>query len=56
VVANPLVTLTAKGHELVQISIPVVRRIEAAWAAHLGPVRARQLRETLAALREITDR
>jgi DNA-binding MarR family transcriptional regulator len=50
-----LVTLTAKGHELVEISLPVVRGIEAAWAAHLGRARSRQLRQALAALREITD-
>ena len=50
-----LVTVTAKGHELVQLTIPVVRQVEAAWAAHLGAARTRQLREALAALREITD-
>jgi DNA-binding MarR family transcriptional regulator len=50
-----LVTVTAKGHELVEISVPVVREIEAAWAAHLGRTRARQLRSALTALCEITD-
>jgi len=50
-----LVTLTAKGHELVKISVPVIRQVEAAWEAHLGQARTRQLRHTLAALREITD-
>jgi DNA-binding MarR family transcriptional regulator len=50
-----LVTLTAEGHELVQISLPVVRRIEADWEGYLGRVRTRQLREALTALREITD-
>jgi DNA-binding MarR family transcriptional regulator len=50
-----LVTVTAQGRELVEISLPVVREIEAAWAAHLGRARTRQLREALAALREITD-
>jgi DNA-binding MarR family transcriptional regulator len=50
-----LVTVTAKGQELVELSIPVVRRIEAAWEAHLGRDRTRQLRQTLAALCEITD-
>jgi DNA-binding MarR family transcriptional regulator len=50
-----LVTVTAKGRELVEISIPVVRRIEADWEAHLGRDATRQLRRTLAALREITD-
>ncbi|MFF5082871.1 MarR family winged helix-turn-helix transcriptional regulator [Actinoplanes sp. NPDC000266] len=50
-----LVVLTAKGQELVEISLPVVRDIEAAWEKHLGRARTRQLREALTALREITD-
>jgi DNA-binding MarR family transcriptional regulator len=50
-----LVTVTAKGQELVRLSLPVVREVEAAWAAHLGPARTRQLRQALTALREITD-
>lgn len=50
-----LVTLTDKGHELVEISLPVVRDVEAAWASHLSPTRTRQLREILLRLREITD-
>ncbi|HEY0533119.1 MAG TPA: MarR family transcriptional regulator [Actinoplanes sp.] len=50
-----LVTVTAKGRELVELSIPVIRRIEAAWEAHLGRDRTRELRQSLAALREITD-
>jgi DNA-binding MarR family transcriptional regulator len=50
-----LVTVTAKGRELVEISLPVVRQVEAAWEVHLGRSRTRQLRQTLAALREITD-
>lgn len=50
-----LVTLTPKGEELVELSIPVVREVEAAWEAHLGRARTRELRRTLAALREITD-
>lgn len=50
-----LVTVTAKGRELVELSTPVVRQIEAAWEAHLGRDRTRQLRRSLAALREITD-
>ena len=50
-----LVTLTPKGHEIAEISAPVVREIEASWEAHLGRARTRQLRETLAALRDITD-
>jgi DNA-binding MarR family transcriptional regulator len=50
-----LVTVTEKGQELVEISLPVVRRIEADWEAYLGRDRTRELRQTLAALREITD-
>ena len=50
-----LVTITPKGQELIDASIPVVRDIETAWEAHLGKARTRQLRATLAALREITD-
>lgn len=50
-----LVTVTPKGRELVELSVPVVREVEAAWEAHLGPERTHELRRTLAALREITD-
>ena len=50
-----LVVLTELGHELVELSLPVVREVEAAWEAHLGSARARQLRRALVALREITD-
>jgi DNA-binding MarR family transcriptional regulator len=50
-----LVTVTGKGQELVTISLPVVREIEAAWTARLGRARIRQLRQMLSELREITD-
>ena len=50
-----LVKITAKGHGAIELTIPVVRRIEADWEAHLGRARTRQLRESLEALREITD-
>lgn len=50
-----LVTVTPWGQELIEASLPVVRDIEAAWEAHLGKARTRQLRATLAALCEITD-
>lgn len=50
-----LVTVTDLGRELIELALPVVREIESAWQAHLGPTRTRELRETLAALREITD-
>ena len=49
------VTLTGKGHEIVALSVPVVREIEATWEAHPGRDRTRELRRSLAALREITD-
>ena len=50
-----LVTITAAGRELIELSLPVVKAIEAAWAEHLGPTRTRQLREALSDLRTITD-
>ncbi|HEY0889640.1 MAG TPA: MarR family winged helix-turn-helix transcriptional regulator [Nocardioides sp.] len=50
-----LVVVAPKGRELVELSLPVVREVEAAWEAHLGVERTRELRRTLAALREITD-
>ncbi len=50
-----LVVVTELGRELVALSLPVVREIENAWQAHLGPARTRELRRTLQALREITD-
>ena len=50
-----LVTITARGRQLMDISLPVVREVEAAWRAHLGPARTHQLKETLMRLREITD-
>jgi DNA-binding MarR family transcriptional regulator len=49
------VRLTALGHELVRLTVPVVEQVEAEWEAHLGSARMRRLREALAALREITD-
>lgn len=50
-----LVSITAKGRKLVELSIPVIRQIEATWEAELGRTRMRQLRQTLGALRAITD-
>ena len=50
-----LVTVTALGHSLVELSIPVIRAIETAWESSLGQARMRQLKETLTALRAITD-
>lgn len=50
-----LVTITPKGHEAIRLTIPVVRRIQADWEAHLGRTRTRQLRDILESLREVTD-
>ena len=50
-----LVVITDRGQQLIELTAPVVQRIEEAWEAHLGKPRARQLREALSALREITD-
>lgn len=50
-----LVTVTAKGQELIQISTPVVHDVEAQWESHLGAARMRQLRRILSTLRTITD-
>jgi len=50
-----LVTVTAKGQQLIALSAPVVRRIETAWEARLGRARAQQLRRILGELRDITD-
>ena len=50
-----LITITPRGQQLVEISLPVLREVEAIWRAHLGPSQTRQLKEALTALREITD-
>lgn len=50
-----LVTITDRGHQLVELSLPVIRDIEASWVRHLGPTQARQLKHALTALAEITD-
>ena len=50
-----LVTVTAKGQTLVELSVPVIREIETAWESELGHARMRQLKETLTALRASTD-
>jgi DNA-binding MarR family transcriptional regulator len=50
-----LVTITPRGRRLVDLSLPVVRQVEATWRAHLGEARTRQLTEALTMLREITD-
>jgi DNA-binding MarR family transcriptional regulator len=50
-----LVTVTELGLSLVELSIPVIRAIETAWENDLGRARMRQLKDTLTALRAITD-
>jgi len=50
-----LVSITPRGYELIEISTPVVRQVEATWEAHLGRARSRQLRSALQELRLITD-
>lgn len=50
-----LVVVTDLGRRLVEISLPVVREVEEQWRTRLGPARARQLRDALLELREITD-
>ncbi|WP_329413123.1 MarR family transcriptional regulator [Nocardia vinacea] len=50
-----LVVLSERGAKMAAYANSVADRIEAAWARHLGAQRMRQLRETLARLREITD-
>ncbi|MEV2220483.1 MarR family transcriptional regulator [Nocardia vinacea] len=50
-----LVVLSERGSKMATYANSVADRIEAEWATHLGAQRMRQLRETLARLREITD-
>ncbi|TWD74887.1 DNA-binding MarR family transcriptional regulator [Kribbella amoyensis] len=50
-----LVKIAARGHQAVPVANTVVAEVEAEWTAHLGPARAKQLREALTSLREITD-
>lgn len=50
-----LILLTDKALAAVPIANAEVARVEAEWAAHLGPRRMAALRDALAALREITD-
>ena len=50
-----LVRLAERGTAAQPVAAAVVAEVEAEWRAHLGERRWRQLREALAALREITD-
>ena len=50
-----LVRITPRGARTIPISAGVIADIEAEWTAHVGPEQMDHLRETLTALREITD-
>ena len=50
-----LVRITPLGARTIPISAAVIADIEAEWTAHVGPEQMDHLRETLTALREITD-
>ncbi|MDN5794905.1 MAG: MarR family transcriptional regulator [Intrasporangium sp.] len=50
-----LVRMTARARAAIPVARDEEQRIEAEWAAYLGPRRMRQLREALTALREVTD-
>ncbi|MGW2662879.1 MarR family winged helix-turn-helix transcriptional regulator [Nocardia tengchongensis] len=50
-----LVRLTRRGRALADHANEVAAAVEQEWADHLGDRRMRNLRETLAQLREITD-
>ena len=50
-----LVRITPRGARTVPIGAAEIARVEAEWAEHLGRDRLAALRETLSALREITD-
>jgi DNA-binding MarR family transcriptional regulator len=50
-----LVVLTAKGRRLCAAAAAEVTAIEARWRQHLGAARYDQMRDTLLALRDVTD-
>jgi DNA-binding MarR family transcriptional regulator len=50
-----LVRLTARARAIGDLADAEVARALGEWEAHLGPARMRQLEETMAMLREITD-
>ena len=50
-----LVRMTARAEAILPIARAEEERIEAEWAAHLGPKRMAQLRDALMSLREVTD-
>ena len=50
-----IVTITSQGRTLIELSRPVVERIERDWEAHLGSRGMRELRRLLTDLAAITD-
>jgi len=50
-----LVRITPRGARTIPIGAGVIADIESEWTAHVGPEHMDHLRETLTALREITD-
>ncbi len=50
-----LIRITERGHAVIAVARVEQDRVEAEWEAHVGPRRMRELRSTLALLREITD-
>ncbi|WP_347352423.1 MarR family transcriptional regulator [Intrasporangium sp.] len=50
-----LVRPTARMQAVIPVARAAEQRLEAEWAAYLGPRRMRHLREALTALRDITD-
>ena len=50
-----LITITARGHQVITIARNRQNEIEADWRHHLGPRATDQLHHALGKLREITD-
>jgi DNA-binding MarR family transcriptional regulator len=50
-----LVKVAARGEAAAAVSNAMVEKVEAEWEAYLGKAKLRQLKETLARLRELTD-
>jgi DNA-binding MarR family transcriptional regulator len=50
-----LIRLTDRAQQAIPIANAAVAEVTATWQAHLGSRRTRQLRQTLTALRQITD-
>ena len=50
-----LIRITPRGTQTIQISAAVIADVEAEWTEHVGRENIDQLRQTLSALRQITD-